>query len=58
MSTPTLSAPVVQRITVQDAYMARQWGFTDWQWSNLTDSDRADYRSRIVYAPGFSAEGK
>lgn len=54
----TDSRTVVGSITVQDSNMATQWGFTDWQWAALTDSDRADYRDRIVYAPNFSAEGK
>lgn len=60
MSIFTASAPTTPaaRITVQDALMAQQWGFTDWQWSALTDSERADYRDRIVYAPNFNAEGK
>lgn len=46
------------RITVQDSYMAQQWGFTDWQWAALTHDERRDYRDRIVYAPNFNAEGK
>lgn len=46
------------RITVQDVYAAKMWGFTDWQWTALTDSERADYRDRIAYADNFSAEGK
>lgn len=45
----------VERITVQDANTATLWGLTDWQWSTLTDTERADYRDRIVYAPNHTA---
>jgi len=57
MSLLTSTRPIAT-ITVQDANMARQWGFTDWQWATLTDAERADFRSRIVYAPNFNTEGK
>lgn len=52
------STAPVQRVSVQDSEMAREWGFSDWGWSALSDAERADLRSRIVYAPGFKAEGK
>ena len=42
-------------VTVQDGVVAEAWGLTDWQWSVLTDSQRTDYRDRVVYAPNFKA---
>lgn len=50
----TSAAPTV---TVQDGVIAGAWGLTDWQWSTLTDSARADYRDRVVYAPNFATAG-
>ena len=52
MSTLTVTRIAV---SVQDGVVAEAWGLTDWQWSVLTDSQRADYRDRVVYAPNFKA---
>jgi len=37
---------------------AHAWGFKAWQWQVLTDSERRDYRDRVVFAPNLSTEGK
>lgn len=41
-------------VTVQDGVIAEAWGYSLTAWAQLTDSERADMRSRIVYAPHFS----
>jgi len=41
-------------ITVQDGVIAEAWGRTLTEWTALTDAERQDLRSRVVYAPNFS----
>lgn len=54
--TASALATTATQITVQDSHVASQWNFTDWQWSTLTDTERADYRSRVVFAPNFKVQ--
>lgn len=53
--TTSAAATTAGRITVQDSTVAAAWNLTDWQWSVLTDTERADLRSRVAYAPNFKA---
>lgn len=38
-----------------DAAVAAAWGISPYSWMMLSDSNKADYRDRIVYAPNFGA---
>lgn len=54
----TDSRTVLGSITAQDSYVAGLWNLSDLAWMALTETERQDYRNRVVYAPNFSAEGK
>lgn len=57
----TTSAPAaVQTLTIQesDRAVAQAWGFTDWQWAAMTQTERVEMRTSVAYAPNLCTEGK
>ena len=49
-NSPVTAAPLV---TVQDGVIAEAWNLTPAQWAALTNSERADLRNRVIYAPNL-----